>query len=929
MHSDKGQKGYPFYVPVQEHNALSITFNAKLNGGYTMKKLISLLLICAMTLSGTVAAFALTAEDNVSYTLAGYGIIDADAPKDAFITRGEFAHVIANLMGYSQQVETTSPKTDYWDVPENYEFAKDISLLSQIGILNGISDTLFSPDESVTYEQAIKVLVTITGYGEIALSSGGWPNGYIAMAAKNNMLGSVSLSNPFPRKDFYKLVYNTLDVKLLGEVIKRGDGETLVKTEDTLRNKLAYGVDSTIYKHKGVIVANSFTYTTAPYSDLYDDEVVIENKTEGNTFIYKIGKTNAFDLVGCEVDFYFKEISGGYELLSVKPSISNEVIKVKAEDFGVKSGNEISYLNENGKTEKLSLEEGAKVVYNGSRVLSYGEDIFELTDGYISFYNNDDDQAFELAMVWKYENAIALSFDGQRFDFKTGADYDNLTALFVDKEDRDKKMVVRDKEGKTVESFDSPHTVSICANRDKTRYSVFVSDVITEGVFESYGDDVITVNGVDYKAAASLGSNMLLGKNYMIYVDYEGKLAFAEDKEIINYAYVLEYGKDNKSPLNGRVSAKLLIPGQMAVGSEVDEDDPDAVPEKFLLLQNEGAKVLNFAESVKCNGKKYSGNDLISLLGEEGMNVISYEVNENEEITEITPLKKVGGALDDRYQYDVNDRVFGGTTVDQESGFGINDATKGVCVPADDKNNINTDATDEDLALKMDIRKNDKVGYRVAGYDYDEFTKKARFIVFLASMDATLAPSINTFADTRGLVTSVKNIVNSETGEEVKEITLLSGSAEKILRPIEITSANSRINDIREGDLIVYKVNKNDMMQNAFIVQHIPDLKNEIVSDIPSTAVKRVYGRAGKIEFDGIDTYNKKLIVTLEIYVGDEEYPLIYKMKQSSPPHVYIYNTNDKTYKSGNLKEIRPEGEKIYLYEQRGSGEIEAMVLIR
>ena len=257
-----------------------------------MKKILSCLLAGVIFAVSTCSAFAITSEENVSFILAGYGIIDSDAPIDEYVSRGEFAHIAVNLFGVREIANSTTPKTAYWDVPEDYSYARDISLLTQTGILNGVSENLYAPYDAVTYEQAIKVLVLATGYSDIANLSGGWPGGYVTVAGRNRMLGGVSLTNPFLRKDLYRLIYNTLDVQVVDELFTTAPEDTLIKTDDTLRDKISTSSGYRLYRHQGVITANSYTYTTSPYSDLYDDEVVIENTSIGKTIIYKAGKTN-------------------------------------------------------------------------------------------------------------------------------------------------------------------------------------------------------------------------------------------------------------------------------------------------------------------------------------------------------------------------------------------------------------------------------------------------------------------------------------------------------------------------------------------------------------------------------------------------------------------------------------------------------------
>lgn len=891
-----------------------------------MKKIMTLFLVCTLFFSVNVLAQSEAADENVLYTLKGYDIVGEDGydSGNECVTRGEFAAIVTKLMCISESASEQA-QTTYWDVPSDYKYAGDISVLTAIGILNGYSEKMFAPNDYVTYEQAIKVLVDITGYGDIAQKNGGWTEGYVMQARKNKMLSGVS-REPFTRMSLYRLVYNTLDVPLIDRVIQRG-GSELEKTDDTLRNRIAGEIEYELYRHKGVIVASSYTYTSAPYSDLYDDEVVIENRSVGGSYIYNIGRTNAPDMVGCEVEFYARKSESGYELLSVKTTRDNEVVEVNSEDFEKKNGLEIFY-SVNNKNEKLILDDDYRVVVNGSRVISPEDNVFEIADGYITFIDNDSDDAFELAFIWKYQNAVAKSFDGEVIRFANNAQFDNLTALKKDTENDDIKIVITDASGKEIESFDSERVVSVFVNNDRTRFRIIASDEIFEGAVNGMGEDFYTVNDRDYKTSASLGS-VRMGDTCKLYVDYQGKLAFAKELGDINYGYIFEYGHSG-SGLSSALEAKIIIPGKVDAGIEINEEDTtDTSSVPYLILQNDSVKVIKFAEKVSCDGKKYTKKELVELLDSTEIRVIAYETDEKGEINEIIPLEKCGGDIAKRYQYDVYDKVFGGTTVDQTSGFSLNSDTLAICIPADDNNNINYDASEDDLNVRINITvANNEVGYRVEGYDYNPEVKKARLLITFATMDSTAVQNIDGFSSKASIVTAARNILNEETGDYDLSIDVLQGSAVKTLTPMVLNSENRDIGKLKKGDLITFLTNKNDLMSNAYIMQSIPELTGSSYYENVSGSVKKSFGRVGKIEYDEIDTYNRALVTNIELYTGGSS-PRTVSVKQKNTPPVYIYNSAEDKYQAASLKDIIPENDEIFIFERNGDALIRAVVIIR
>ena len=70
----------------------------------------------------------------------------------------------------------------------------------------------FGPEDTVTYEQAVKMVVCALGYGPMASSQGGWPAGYTSVAASIDLTKGVSSS---ARGDIAVLIYNALTTPVM------------------------------------------------------------------------------------------------------------------------------------------------------------------------------------------------------------------------------------------------------------------------------------------------------------------------------------------------------------------------------------------------------------------------------------------------------------------------------------------------------------------------------------------------------------------------------------------------------------------------------------------------------------------------------------------------------------------------------------------
>lgn len=198
-----------------------------------MKKYIAIALTMIMLLSTfvTTTAFAdgfedvagLICEDAINY-LAAKGIVNGRA-ENAYaplsgLTRAEMTAILMRAYG----VGGIDGNEQFTDVPREYWAYGVIEAAYAMGIINGTSETAFEPDASVTYEQAVKMMICMLDGEEKAQSLGGYPNGYIAVAEEMGILEGVEGENgkEFLRGSMAQLVYNCI-----GDGVASADGPIL------------------------------------------------------------------------------------------------------------------------------------------------------------------------------------------------------------------------------------------------------------------------------------------------------------------------------------------------------------------------------------------------------------------------------------------------------------------------------------------------------------------------------------------------------------------------------------------------------------------------------------------------------------------------------------------------------------------------------
>ena len=189
-----------------------------------MRKRILGIFLCLMLTAGMLATTASAGSvfpdvsDDADYAWAAeltneMGIFAGDNKgnfnPDQGITRAQCAAVVCRLLdaeSYAQNMTTAA----FTDVPASHWANGYIAWAYDQGIINGYGNGKFGPSDTVTYEQAIKMLMVGIGYGDAAVDAGGYTNGYISIAERYGFLSGVenTFGNVITRANIAVLVAN-------------------------------------------------------------------------------------------------------------------------------------------------------------------------------------------------------------------------------------------------------------------------------------------------------------------------------------------------------------------------------------------------------------------------------------------------------------------------------------------------------------------------------------------------------------------------------------------------------------------------------------------------------------------------------------------------------------------------------------------------
>lgn len=875
-----------------------------------MKRILALILTVIMLILSQGSVMAASAYEDALFDIAALGIFVPDENggyrEDSPLTRAEFATAILRVIGYNEIISDGAAQK-FKDVEKDAWYYNSIQAISQLEIMAGDGNGYFRPQNHVTMREAVKTAVVILGYGNEAEKQGGWPDGYLALGTKLRLLEGMKSGDIFTRGDLAVLLHNAIDTEVLS---KRYGKEEYFRDGNTYRYMLMNIHGERIFNVEGIVTATPYSYTVFPIDDLQDNEVVIDN------IRYNMGYTNADEYLGMHVEVYAQETQEGImRILSIRPTNHNEVVTVDFTDITGCTNSELTYM-ENGRKTTVKFEDVPVVLYNGMPIDFDREELLCDCAGQVKFIDCDRNSRAEYIFIEAYENLLV-----QRVSEKVIVPYNGFTVngnktLFVDFEDENKKYKFYDAEGNEITFADiAPQQIlSVYADRNNTRYTIYVSDAKAEGKIAEMGDDSVTVNGQTYGTYSQTVFDAMLGDNAIVYLDYLGKVAYLElPKEQKLYGYVL--AADRNYVRSGEVT--LLVSKNVSFTADVDAEDKDNVTSTpVLICENESITDYILAPRVKVNGKNWDTSDVIELL--QTPQPVKFIVNADGLLREIETLDMYAGSETRKLQYNVYDKTFAGNAF--IDGFALDENSHIICIPE-----VVNSEDDYLVRTRVDISGN-TVGYLVQAYDYDEITKKAGLVVITKSMDSELVLSADPTSSPACMVKDVSVVCDDENGDYYK-LTLIEGGKEVTYNTIQAKPGNEALADLRKGDLISYYMNDSDLIENVLILHSFEDGDSTYQIQHAVYDYVEYCGIVEDISFDEVNNPNNYLatIVTCNIQGGSVP---IYIQQRNKPP-VFIYDrSGGEVAISSSLEEVVPGHDKLYILSISGTTP-RACVIIR
>lgn len=767
---------------------------------------------------GASAALAPDMQDNTRAeaveTLGALNIMVGDAetglfrPDDA-IKRSEVAKIAVNALGLADVAESSKYPTKYPDVVDNHWANGYINVATNQNIVIGDDTGNFRPDDTITYAEAMTILVRVIGHEPSALAKGSYPAGYLVVGTENglNRKAVAQANEPATRSLVAQMMFNALTVKMM-EQTGFGDKPVFSVVDKTLlESKL------NTKKLTGQVTATSQTALNSATA-LKKGQVQIDET------VYNLGDVDAANLLGYNVVFYLQEDDAGDEriILIRGEESKNSTLTVVADNIESLTDEEttkvLSYWKDKEADKKASeaiINKTATLIYNG-KYETIDNSLINLKDkaGKVTLLDTDRDSKYDFVFVTEYKNIVVeevMASSGKIID-KYGA-----PTITLDKNDDALDFRI-EKAGEVigVDKLSEWDVLSVAESKDKSIYRIAVVTNSIEGKVTEIKGDKVKIGDKLYEIAANYKQAIELEDEGKFYLDIEGKIAAVDTTSTIssNYAYLINAAMANN------ISDNL----------------------EMRLFTKEGKTVvLTAAEKINLNGTNgKTGADVLAALSADGSVVkqlITFEQNSEGKIVSIRTAKDntATGAVD-KNNFTKNLILENAVYKSQTGKVGHVNVTKDTIIfdiPA-----LSTNP--EDYAIRDYTMFENNTPYNAIVFDMGEdYSAKAMIVTSTdykanAESDVAVVTEITTMKNDQNVI--VEKLYGMQGGNKIE---LMSSQQGVLVKGEGNTS-------LEKGDIIQYKTNAKGEISTIRVLLDISKKATQFNST-PADDLEIIYGR--------------------------------------------------------------------------------------
>lgn len=560
-----------------------------------LKKLVALIVTIAMIATFAIPAFAAAPADVVGTDYEGavtrlqaLGVINGYpdgtfGPNDS-ITRAQFAAIVVRSLGYESLAATAAGVTKFSDVAANYWGAGYINLAVSLNIIKGYGDGKFGPEDKVTFDQAVTMIVRALGQEAYAETKGGFPTGYLLQAKVIGFTDGVTgVAGVATTRGVVAQLIDNAKAEDIYVQTGFGDSQTYEK-DGTMLDKLGIKVQ-----------ADDKIVTQTPASAGLDANTFVAG---GVTYTAVAGTVDIESLLGKKVDLWGEDADN----IVLAENVVGTTVAVASVDTAVVGGKVTVTLADEDATEvKYTIADGAGAILNldvadvedALAALKLQADAVDTQMNFV--VDGDDNLLFVNGVIFTAEKKLTADPS----ENKVTKTIKLFTGFYIKYEDTAAKKVVIEKDGAIVDwtALKSGDILFIAGNEvdigdtlgdndelDGDCIYIKATDKTVTGTLQAAKDsaadaETIKVAGVWYTLADSDDVSAALGEDVTLTLDPAGnvyKWALVDDAVSADkYGVVTAVGEQDDAFGNTTYKVKIMNSDGDEVAYEVSAEDRD------------------------------------------------------------------------------------------------------------------------------------------------------------------------------------------------------------------------------------------------------------------------------------------------------------------------------------------------------------------
>lgn len=792
---------------------------------------------------------------------------------ELYLKRGTLIRLAMRATGYDISEVSENTENPFEDINESNEYYKEALFGHSLGFISAGNVRLY---DYATSSEVAKVLCGITGYTELCEKKGGYPAGYMEMAARLKLFPNGG--NKVSMMEFFRVLYNAVNVDIL-EMDSITSGENGgVSYENSTGKTLLTERFGYVYV-RGILEED-------PHTSIYTKKSADTDKVVIDSAYYSAGSADYTDLLGCVVEAFYDKNDDRHPLVYVGEAQNrNDIITVDLSDVSdvSESGREFTVTyGENEKTEKIKLGRNTWFIYNFEQTAIKKEYLInekkpgetkepEEKCGQLRLIDNDLDGDWEVVVVTDY-TALQINEIATTPSVIVGKDASEKIELDSEKKSYTFEIL---KNGNKIKFSDLKKKdivlYAASTGNAKNHKRVLVSNTVINGELTAKGEDFVSIGSKDYKISRQLYDSVSLGASGAFYLDAFNIIRAVSEVENMVFGFVRKVGKTRG--LTSYPVVQIFTENGRWVELETSERVKiDGNAEKAVLLGSSKASML---ENMVGTLIKYAVNSDGKLCAIDTAQLI--------EEADIWSEKELSMIDDNIFR---KSRSYQGATYRSgptsfEDDFTLSGETKIFFVPLTALSENTDDETD----------------YYIGNYS-NLVHERAYSSVEVYNLGRNGAPQILVVEDTdktvaersqMAVVSGIGGVTLSD-GESCDALILQYGS-EKAYLPLLSMQVVTDAGGVTSGDIIQYTVNQTGKI--SAIAKRF-DAAGGFEQKFMNSKVY-AYSTYFAGQIINVDAENNSLILDYGTKRG---------VITANAPKVYVYNYTEKTVRTGSLSDI-------------------------